>query len=407
MRRTLLPLAVFLMLVLGTGTAQAATVTIETLDNNNFDPATATVQVGDTIEFENTGVLPHNAVSDDGKINIPMIAAGETKSVVVEEPGEIPYVCQFHIALGMEGTIIVEGAAGAPAAAADEPEEGATNAPEDQQEAEGDEEASDPEGGDEGGETDAGVADPTAIEAPEEPPVGPAFMILSALIALLVILGMVPAAKTYLMPALKSAGDAPTPVGPPPTIKAVAAAGPAAAVATAPAPPAAPAAAPAAAAAPVASPTPAAPPKAAASPVAPTEPPLDPEKVYQAVLKDEQTKGTDTRVAEARAKAARMRAEEALATPAAPAATAPAPAAPPAAAEVAAAPAAEAPAPAAPAAAPAAEAPSAGVSAEEAAAIRKKVYEEELAKGTDARVAEARSKAAEMRAKKGTKLPSK
>jgi NADH-quinone oxidoreductase chain I len=65
-----------------------------------------------------------------------------------------------------------------------------------------------------------------------------------------------------------------------------------------------------------------------------------------------------------------------------------------------------APTPAAeePAPTPAAQ-ESAGVSAEEAAEIRKKVLEEELAKGSDPRVAEGRAKAAELRARKGTKGP--
>ena len=88
MRRMLLPLAVFLMLVLGTGTAQAATITIEAQDNK-FEPVTATAKVGDTIEFKNTGAAPHNAVSKDGSINIPLINAGETKTATVEEGGEI------------------------------------------------------------------------------------------------------------------------------------------------------------------------------------------------------------------------------------------------------------------------------------------------------------------------------
>lgn len=47
-----------------------------------------------------------------------------------------------------------------------------------------------------------------------------------------------------------------------------------------------------------------------------------------------------------------------------------------------------------------------GVSDVEAAAVRTKVYEEEMAKGSDPRVAEGRAKAAEMRARKGTKGPS-
>src|SRR2546430_8263557 len=46
-----------------------------------------------------------------------------------------------------------------------------------------------------------------------------------------------------------------------------------------------------------------------------------------------------------------------------------------------------------------------GSSDGEAAAIRQRVYEEEMAKGSDPRVAEGRAKAAEMRARKGTRSP--
>jgi hypothetical protein len=45
------------------------------------------------------------------------------------------------------------------------------------------------------------------------------------------------------------------------------------------------------------------------------------------------------------------------------------------------------------------------MSDEEAAEIRRKVYEEEMAKGSDPRVAEGRAKSAELRAKKGTYQP--
>ena len=53
----------------------------------------------------------------------------------------------------------------------------------------------------------------------------------------------------------------------------------------------------------------------------------------------------------------------------------------------------------------AASAPGGGVSDEEAAEARRKVLEEELAKGSDPRVAEGRAKAAELRARKGSKGP--
>lgn len=46
-----------------------------------------------------------------------------------------------------------------------------------------------------------------------------------------------------------------------------------------------------------------------------------------------------------------------------------------------------------------------GVSAEEAEEMGRRVYEEEIAKGSDPRVAEARRKAAVIRARKGTGGP--
>jgi hypothetical protein len=65
----------------------------------------------------------------------------------------------------------------------------------------------------------------------------------------------------------------------------------------------------------------------------------------------------------------------------------------------------EAPQPTQEAPTPAAEATTEGVSEEEAEEIGKKVYEEEIGKGSDPRVAEARRKAAAHRARMGTKGP--
>jgi Pyruvate/2-oxoacid:ferredoxin oxidoreductase delta subunit len=86
---------------------------------------------------------------------------------------------------------------------------------------------------------------------------------------------------------------------------------------------------------------------------------------------------------------------------------APVAAAPPPATAVPAAVAGPAPAsePEAPPKAPAKPPSAAGMSDAEAAEVRQKVYQEEMAKGSDPRIAEARSKAAEMRARKGTKGP--
>jgi formate hydrogenlyase subunit 6/NADH:ubiquinone oxidoreductase subunit I len=222
--------------------------------------------------------------------------------------------------------------------------------------------------------------------------------------------------------------------------KAVAAAAAPAAAPTAPAAPAAPKAPAAAAPAPAAAP---------AAPAAPAAGGEDPAAVRKRVYEEELAKGSDPRVAEARSKAAEMRAKKAAraaaSAPAGPAPAAQAPAAPAPAAE--AAPAAAAPSPAA---APAAAAPAkadgaaqaipdphaehkqpesaadtleqlkehmvainrvvppeqfGALTEEEAAAVRAKVYEDEVAKGTEPAVAESLARLAEVVSLQGFRRP--
>lgn len=422
MRRILVfSVVLSLMLLGGAGPVHAATITVEA-DDNEFIPEEVTAQEGDTIVFENVGAAPHIATASDGSFDTGNLNAGESAEVTVDEEGTIEYVCSYHLALGMEGVIVVEAAAGAPAAevdtAAGAPAEGTET-----DEGAGEEDAAGAGTAEEGGETADGEGEAEAgggTSADEEPaeeedvvPTQKYFPPLGVGLFVLMLLGLAPAVKEFLIPAMTKSRDEaePEPVGAPPSLAVTATAPPAAALNAAPqaAAPAAPAAAAPAAAAPAAAP--AAPAKEATSAVpatqaptpGPTDPPLDPEKVYQAVMADETEKGTEPSVAEARAKAAKGRAEEALEMSKAPA-EAPTSASAAAPASAGEAPAAEPPAPAAPPAAPAAPA-GPKVSDEEAAAIRAKVQEEELAKGSDPRVAEGRAKAAEARAKKGTSGP--
>jgi hypothetical protein len=124
-----------------------------------------------------------------------------------------------------------------------------------------------------------------------------------------------------------------------------------------------------------------------------------PDEIFERTLAEEQAKGSSPQVAQARAKAARMRASKGLSTNPQEAAReetareaagehAPAPAA------------AEASAPAAAAAA----APAAGTG-EDPEAVFQRVLAEEQAKGSSPPVAQARAKAARMRAQKGTAVP--
>ena len=115
--------------------AEAKTVTIEAKDFK-FVPAQASVSVGDTVVFSNTGTAPHNAQASDGSFKIDIINPGEKKSVVVTKEGTIPFVCTFHESMGMKATLTVaaagapqtEGAGGAPAPAAVAPSAAASEA---------------------------------------------------------------------------------------------------------------------------------------------------------------------------------------------------------------------------------------------------------------------------------------
>lgn len=120
-----------------------------------------------------------------------------------------------------------------------------------------------------------------------------------------------------------------------------------------------------------------------------------PDEVFERILAEEQAKGSSPQVAQARAKAARMRASKGLPVTAAEAA-----AASPAGS------AAETPAPAAVTPiAPAASAASGGTG-EDPEAVFQRVLSEEQAKGSSPAVAQARAKAARMRATRGTSGPS-
>lgn len=78
-----------------------------------FDPATRTLNVGDTAFWTNDGAISHNITSDQaGLFGFPSLAPGYPYSFTFNTPGTYTYYCSFHA--GMTGTIIVQGAGGAP-----------------------------------------------------------------------------------------------------------------------------------------------------------------------------------------------------------------------------------------------------------------------------------------------------
>ena len=87
-----------------------AGVNVGETDALKFEPATVTAKVGDVIEWKNNGVLVHNVVFDNQAVpsSDPM-NQGDTFEVKFTKPGTYTYLCKFHEANNMRGTVTVSG----------------------------------------------------------------------------------------------------------------------------------------------------------------------------------------------------------------------------------------------------------------------------------------------------------
>jgi plastocyanin len=92
----------------GNGAADggAAGATSLTMIDNEFQPADLAVASGTELELSNEGEAPHTFTVEgiDEQVD-----PGQSSSVTVDlEPGEYDFVCTFHEAQGMTGTLTVE-----------------------------------------------------------------------------------------------------------------------------------------------------------------------------------------------------------------------------------------------------------------------------------------------------------
>lgn len=97
----------------GSGTATAATVTVNLADNV-FQPATMTINAGDTVHWNWTGSNPHSVTADDGSFDSGTQTMPFTFDQTFSSAGTFPYHCNVHGAaggVGMSGTITVQQAA--------------------------------------------------------------------------------------------------------------------------------------------------------------------------------------------------------------------------------------------------------------------------------------------------------
>ena len=104
--------------------AAQATVNVEMRDNA-FAPQSVTVNVGDTVTWTNVGQRPHDATARNGAFSSPRrMMNGQTFSWTAAAAGTYDYVCTIHEAMGMTGTIVVQGGGGTGGAPAAPPRTG-------------------------------------------------------------------------------------------------------------------------------------------------------------------------------------------------------------------------------------------------------------------------------------------
>lgn len=77
--------------------------------DNFYEPASVTVEVGDTVTWRNDGQLLHTVTSNDGLFDSGYtVSPGTTYSYTFTSSGEFPYHCLIHGSI-QSGTVVVEG----------------------------------------------------------------------------------------------------------------------------------------------------------------------------------------------------------------------------------------------------------------------------------------------------------
>ena len=86
----------------------AATQTVGETDDFKFKPATTSLKVGDVVQWVNEGSAAHNVTFDNGQVpTSDTMNGGDKYEVKFSQPGTYHYVCTFHTAFNMVGTITV------------------------------------------------------------------------------------------------------------------------------------------------------------------------------------------------------------------------------------------------------------------------------------------------------------
>ena len=113
MRRALVVVAVFGMLAVScskqASARTAGTVTLREGPGNGytFAPSTVTVNQGQLITVDNVSQVPHTFTVTGHGIDVET-QPGKTSQITIDlPPGTYPFICRFHVSLGMKGTLVV------------------------------------------------------------------------------------------------------------------------------------------------------------------------------------------------------------------------------------------------------------------------------------------------------------
>jgi plastocyanin len=117
-------LAIAALALAGAGSIVLAADASVSIANLNFDPATVTVNVGDTVTWTNNDSVDHTATANGGSFDTGSIGNGQSDSVTFTAAGNFPYHCSLHPQ--MTGTVVVQGAAATAAPTPAPPAPGAT-----------------------------------------------------------------------------------------------------------------------------------------------------------------------------------------------------------------------------------------------------------------------------------------
>jgi len=91
------------------GAKEGGAVTVQEGPGNafSFSPSTVTVTKGRTITLDNVSNVPHTFTVTGQGIDLET-QPGKTSTVTINlPPGTYPFICRFHVSLGMKGTLVV------------------------------------------------------------------------------------------------------------------------------------------------------------------------------------------------------------------------------------------------------------------------------------------------------------